>query len=335
MKKLCFFLFSVVLMVSTSSCLNYSSLDDELENTDYFIRVNGNKVAGNDTAYVAMNDVVTIQMFDAKGQKVSAVYFSDNLTSAFATGTIADITYSATGVYRVTAKLPDGSKTISVYLSVLKSTNYILKINGNTVANGATLNFTTTQSLKFKVIDTDGKVVKTNFDFGDGNKITADSATIYYTNTGTYTMKAESSSKTITATIKVTKGTAESIVLINSSMAGNNINATLGFKCSLIPNFSASKTTYVVGATPSVSWNKYIVSDVVNIGGEDYLKWNVYFSPGKFRLSWIQQKNQNEAFNYDLCNWAYDTSSVFWNGTDYLFVFYIKVENGNIILSAN
>lgn len=334
MKKVIFFLLSVLTL---SSCVDYSGLENEptVIATDYFLKVNGNKVSENDVVYVTVNEINLLEMFDVKGQKVSAVFFSDNLTSAFATGTIADITYSTLGVYRVTAKLPDASKTITVYLSVLKSTNYNLKINNGITANNSKVTVSTNQSLKFKVIDSDGKTVKANFDFGNGDKITADSTTMYYANPGTYVMKAEVASKTITVTFTVVKGVSEAVVLISSTISGSTINAVLGFRCNAIPSFSSSKATYVAGETPNASWKKYDVTDVVNVGDASYFKWSVSVPAGKFRLSWIQQKDPNVAFNYDLCNWAQDSGSKFWNTTDYLFVFYLRIEGSNVILSAN
>lgn len=335
MKKVMFFLLSAVIL---SSCVDYSGFDEDepiIVATDYFLKVNGNKVSENDVVYVTVGEINLLEMFDAKGQKVSAVYFSDNLTSAFATGTIADITYSTIGVYRVTAKLIDGSKTISVYLSVLKSTEYKLKINNGFTVNGSKVSVSTTQSLKFMMVDSDGKVVKANFDFGDGNKISADSTTFYYVNPGTYTMKAEVASKVISVIFNVTKGTSETVILISSTVSGSTINATLGFRCNAIPDFSTSKATYVAGEVPGVSWKKYDVSEKVSIGGVDYFKWNVSVPAGKFRLSWIQQKDTNVAFNYDLCNWAYDPNSIFWNASDYLYHFYLRIENSKVVLSHN
>lgn len=332
MKKIMFFFFSLVML---SSCVGYPGFDEPVVSSDYVIKVNGLTTTNNDTVYVTLNEVILFEMLDAHGNKVEAVFRSSNLSLPFGTGTIADIQYVAIGVYRVTASLTGGEKTLTVYISVQKSTNYSLKINGVTFVSGSTFKATTSQSLKFKVVDPDNKAVTTTFDFGNDSKVKADSTTYYYPSAGTYNFKATTGTKVISLTMVITKGASEAIILISSSISGSTINATLGFRANAIPDFSASKTTYVVGEMPNVSWKKYTVSEVVNIGGVDYFKWNVSVSAGKFRLSWIQQKDPSATFNYDLCNWSYDPTSNFWNTSDYLYYFYLRIENSTVILSAS
>jgi hypothetical protein len=332
MKKLWFFLFSVMTL---SSCVDYPGVDEPAVTSDYTVKVNGLKTKNNDTVYVALNEVTLLEMLDTHGNKVDAVFRSSNLSSSFGTGTIADIQYSAIGVYRVTVSLIGGDKTLTVYISVQKSTNYSLKINGVTFADGVTFKATTAQSLKFKVVDPDNKAVSTTFDFGNDSRIKADSTTYYYSSAGTYTFKATTGNKVFTLTMVVTKGAAEVVILISSSISGTTINATLGFRANAIPNFSASKATYVVGEIPNVSWKKYDVSESTTIGGVDYFKWNVSITTGKFRLSWIQQKDPSVTFNYDLCNWSYDPTSNFWNTSDYLYYFYLRIENNVVVISAS
>jgi hypothetical protein len=185
------------------------------------------------------------------------------------------------------------------------------------------------------VVDVDNKALTTTFDFGNGTKIKTDSVSLYYDKAGTYNLTATTGSKTIKLTVEVTKGSGDAIVLISSSISGNNINATFGFKCSAIPNFSAAKSAYVAGELPNASWSKYDLPEVVSIGGVDYFKWSITTPPGKFRLSWIQLKDGKTAFNYDDCNWSYDASSAFWNTKDYLYYFYLRIENNSVILSPN
>jgi len=332
MKKVMFFFFSVMIL---SSCVDYSGYTEPVVSSDYALKVNGSTVLNNDTVYLAIDQVALLEMFDAHGNKVNAVFYSSNLNSSFGNGTIADIKYTSVGVYKVTVSLVGGDKTLTVYLSVKKSTSFTLKINGNVVSSGSTFKATTTQSLKFKVIDADGTVITTNFDFGNGTKIKADSTLIYYADAGTYKFTATTGDKVISLTIVITKGAAEAVILISSSISGSTINATLGFRCNAIPNFSGTKTTYVAGEMPNVSWNKYVVSEITSIGGVDYFKWNVNVVSGKFRLSWIQQKDVNSTFSYDTCNWSYDTSSSFWNTSDYLYYFYLRISNNTVVLSAN
>ena len=328
MKKIIFFLFSVIAL---SSCVDYGN--NPVSN-DYFVKINGVKTINNDTFYVAINDVVLMEMFDAQGNKVNAVFYSSNQNSSIGSGTIASIQYPTVGVYRITASLIDGSKTIYVYINVTRSTAYTLKINNLAVASGSTFNATTTQALRFKVTDSYGNVVKTSFDFGDGNKVTTnDSVSIYYANAGNYTLKATTGTKVMTLTMHVTKGSAEAIILISSSISGSTIIAVLGFRCDAIPNFSSVKPTYVAGEIPGYSWNKYDVSEVVTIGGINYFKWNTsVISGGRFRLSWIQLKDGQPVFSYDGSNWAYDTNSIFWNTTDYLFYFYLRINSNNLVV---
>lgn len=337
MEKTMFFLWSLVI-ISATSCVDYTGFDDQspvINSGDYYLKVNGSPVKSNDTVYVTLNQINLLEMFSPGGEKVSGVFYSINLTSAFAVGTIADITYTSVGTYRVTAKLPDGSKSVSVYLSVVKSTNYNLKVNDVVTSNGSTINTTTTQSLKFKVVDSDGKAVKTSYDFGNGDKVTADSTTTSYASAGTYTMKAVVAEKTIIVTIKVTKGAAEAVILLNSVVFNSMINATFGFRCDAIPSYSTTKATYVVGDYPGISWKKFDLTEVVEVAGVKYFKWNIGVPAGAFRLSWIQQKDPSAAFNYDLCNWAYDTSSAYWDASDFLFHFYLRIVDGKAVLSKN
>ena len=333
MKKVIFFLLSMLIL---SACVDYSGLNEPIvTSTDYFLKVNGIKVANNDTVYAGINDVNLLEMFDATGNKVEGVFYSSNLNSSFGSGTITSIQYTGIGTYKVTASLVGGNKTLYVYISIAKSTSYSLQINGASIASGSTFKATTTQALKFKVIDTDGKTATTSFDFGNGSKIKTDSVTVYYPDAGTYTFKAVTGSKTISLTMVIAKGATDAIVLISSTISGSTINAVLGLRCGAIPNFSPTKTTYVAGEMPSVTWSKYIISDVVSIGGVDYFKWGVSVPAGKFRMSWIQQKDPTATFSYDQCNWSYDATSAFWNNTDYLYYFYLRISNNVVVLSAS
>ena len=332
MKKIMFFLFSVMIL---SSCVDYSGFNESDTSSDYFLKANGTKMVNGDTIYIAINTTTSFEMLTPQGTKIEAVFRSSNLNSSFGTGLKADISYSSTGIYKVSASLIDSDKTISVYVSVQKSTDYTLKINGNSVAAGSTFKATTTQSLKFKVVDIDNKALTTAFDFGNGTKIKTDSISLYYAEAGTYNFTATTGDKVIKLTVVVTKGEAAAIILISSSYYQNNIGVTLGLKCSAIPNFSASKTTYVAGEIPNSSWTKYNLSEVVSIGGVDYFKWSITAPAGKFRLSWIQLKDGKTTFSYDDCNWSYDSSSNFWNATDYLYNFYVRVENNTVVMSAS
>ena len=332
MKKIMFFLFSVMIL---SSCVDYSGFDEPDKSSDYFLKANGTKMVGGDTIYIAINTLTSFEMLTPQGIKVEAVFRSSNLNSSFGTGLKADISYSNTGIYKVSASLIGSDKTISVYVSVQKSTDYTLKINGNSVAAGSTFNATTIQSLKFKVVDVDNKALTTAFDFGNGTKIKTDSVSLYYAEAGTYNVTATTGAKVIKLTIVITKGEKDALVVISATVSGNNINVTFGFKCSAIPNFSSTKPTYVAGELPNASWYKYDLSEVVSIGGVNYFKWSITTPPGKFRLSWIQQKDVKAAFNYDDCNWSYDSSSAFWNAKDYLYYIYLKIDNNAVIVSAS
>jgi len=335
MKKVIFFLFS---MIALASCVDYSSPNEPVvvSTSDYSLKVNGVPVKNNDTVYVGINDIILFEMLDVAGNKVDGVFYSNNLNSSFGSGTIASIQYPGVGTYKVSASLVGGSKTLYVYITVAKSTSYTLQINGTSIVSGSTFKATTTQSLKFKVIDVDGKTVTTSFDFGNGSKVKTDSISVYYPDAGTYTFKSITGSKTMTVTMVVTKGATDAIVLISSNVSGGMINAVLGLRCNAIPNFSPTKTTYVAGETPNAVWNKYIVSDIVTINSVDYFKWSVSVPAGKFRMSWVQQKDPTVTFNYDQCNWSYDPTSAFWNTADYLYYFYLRIDTNNaVVLSAN
>jgi len=333
MKKIMFFLLSVILMVGTYSCIDYST-----ENADCYdyLTVNAKKIATGDTITVAVNDYVLLEIFDANQTRLNGTFYSSNLSAPFGTGKLGSITYSNTGIYKITVTTSDVAREFLVYIKVVTSTDYTLKINGNSITNGSTFKATTVQSLMFKVVDANGKVITTNFDFGNGSKIKADSTSLYYADAGTYKFTANSNGRVILITIEVTKATTDAIVLISSSISGGTINATLGLRCSTIPNFSSSKITYVAGEYTGFGWNKYIVSDVANIGGIDYFKWSVNVIGGsRFRLSWIQLKDGQTSFSYDGCNWSYDTSSIFWGASDYLYYFYLRIVNNTVVLSAN
>lgn len=335
MKKM-FFFWCLLAIASFSSCVYYTGFDDNdpiVTDQEYYFEVNGVKVKANDTVFAAIDELVLVKLFNSKGNSVEALFYSSNLTSSFRNGTIADIQYAAVGVYRITANITGTDKSVSVYINVSKTSAYSIRVNNVITTNGANVKTTTSQSVKFKVCDVDGKAVTTVYEFGDGNKITADSVIFYYTAAGTYKFKASAAGKTFNLNIKVTKGSAPAIKLISATISGSTINASLGFRCNAIPSFSAAKKTYVVGEIPNTPWKKYEVSETVTIGDASYFKWNVSVPVGKFRLSWIQQKDESQSFNYDLCNWAYDTSSEFLDLNDYLYVFYFKIENGNVIMS--
>lgn len=332
MKKIMFFLFSVMIL---SSCVDYSGFNEPDTSSDYFVKANGTKMVSGDTLYTVINTVTSFELFNPQGTKVEAVFRSSDLNTSFGTGLKADISYSNVGIYKVSVSLIGSDKTISVYVSAQKSTDYTLKINGNSVAAGSTFKATTTQSLKFKVVDVDNKALTTAFDFGNGTKIKTDSVSLYYDKAGTYNLTATTGSKIIKLTVEVTKGADDAVVIISANVSGSNINVTFGFKCNTIPNFSSTKSTYVAGELPNASWNKYDLSEVVSISGVNYFKWSVTTPPGKFRLSWIQLKDGKTAFNYDDCNWSYDSNSTFWNAKDYLYYIYLKIDNNAVIVSAS
>lgn len=327
MKKNLFLILAGFFVLSFFSCVSFD--DSYSDSEKYTLYLNDSPVT-NDSVNFAVGANVTAKVLDANGNQVAANFDFGNGTKIF--GSQAASSYQTVGKYKLTATVAD--KVISVNVVISKVLKFTLKINNNAIDNGATFKTVAKTPLTFKVVDADGKVLKTDFDFGNGSKITADSATISYT-AGSYNIKAVTGKNTLTAKIEVAKASSEAIVLLSSTISGSTINAVFGLKCSLISNVSFSKDTYVSGEIPGQYWKDYkiVPTDTTRIDGVPYFKWSVNAPVGKFRFSWIQLKDGETQFSYDHCNWANDLGSKYWSTTEGLFVIYSKINNGQAIIS--
>jgi len=304
------------------SCVDFEDKSSER----YTLYLNDSPVIA-DSVYYVINQDIKAKVLDASGNEVSAAFDFGNGTKI--SGTAVTAKYVGVGKYKLTITTAD--KIISTNIVISKALKFTLKINNSAVDNNSIFKTNDGTPLTFKIIDTDGKALKTDFDLGNGTKILTDSVTISYT-AGSYDFKAVTGSNTITIKIEVAKANSEAIVLISTSISGSTISAILGLKCSLISDVSLSKETYVAGEIPTKSWQDYKIIETTIIGGINYFKWNISAPAGKYRLSWIQLKNGQTEFSYDNCNWANDLKSIFWS--DGLFVFYLKIDNGAVKISA-
>lgn len=347
MKKIMFFWLSLIMIgLTLNSCVDYPEFDfkeleeeigeeEEVITTGYFLKVNGKKVGVNDTVDILIKESILIEMFKGNGVKMEAVYRSSNQTTPITTGTICDVKYSDPGLYKVTASLIDGTESRSVWFNVYKESIYTLLINGDTLRTGDTLKTVVGRQLKCKVVDDDHKAIKSAYDFGNGDKITSDSVSMAYEKNGVYTLKATTNGKIISIRVEVIKELVQSIRLISSVISGTTITATFGFKCSTIPNYSSSKKTWLVGELPGILWKMYEMTEKVSISGTEYYKWTISGPAGKFRINWIQLKDGEPetvsgSFNYNGCNWGYDPESPYLKLSDYLYHFYLRIENGEV-----
>lgn len=347
MKKMMFFWLSLI-MIGLTACVDYPEFDfndieeeieEEVITTGYFLKVNGKKIADNDTLDVLIKETTLIEMFDVKGLKVEAVYRSSHQATPITTGTICDVKYSEVGIYKVTASLIDGTESRSVWFNVYKESIYTLLVDGDTLRNGDTLKTVVGRQLKFKVVDDKHKAFKTTYDFGNGDKISsADSVSMSYDKAGNYTLKTTTNGKIVSVRVEVVKESSQSIRLITSSFSGTTITATLGIKASIIPNYSSTKKTWVTGEIPGTSWKLYEVTEKITVNSTEYYKWNITVPVGKFRINIIQLKDGeaetvNSSFNYDGCNWGYDPESEYLKLSDYLYHFYLRIEDGKVIIT--
>lgn len=326
---------------------NFKDIEEELEEeekvdtvaTGYFLKVNGKKVSMNDTVDILIKENILIEMFKDNGVKMEAVYRSSHQATPITTGTICDVKYNDPGLYKVTASLIDGSESRSVWFNVYKESIYTLLVDGDTLRNGDTLKTVVGRQLKCKVVDDESKAIKSAYDFGNGDKISgADSVSMTYDKAGNYTLKTTTNGKINSIRVEVVKESSQSIRLITSSFSGTTITATLGIKASIIPNYSSTKKTWVTGEIPGTSWKLYEVSEKTTIDGTEYFKWNITVPPGKFRTNIIQLKDGeaetvNGSFNYDGCNWGYDPESPYLKLSDYLYHFYLRIENGKVVMT--
>lgn len=335
-----------LIIIGLTACVDYPEFDfNDLEEenqeggaTEYFLKVNGKKVGQKDTIDILIEEHILIEMYNSKGFKVEAVYRSSHQATPITTSTIADVKYSDPGLYKVTATLVNGSNSCYIWFNVNKESIYTLLVNGETFKNNDILTSAVGEQLKFKVVDNEGKAVRTVYDFGNGNKVTSDSVTTTYNKAGNYGFKASANGKTIKLRIQIEKEKSNSIWLDKASFSGNTITASIGIKSAMIPNFSLSKKTWVVGDTPGNYWKMWQVSEKTIINGVAYFKWDIVVSPGKFRINVIQLKDGesetvNGAFNYNGCNWGYDPDSQWFQISDYLYHFYLRIENGKVVMT--
>ena len=330
MKRNWFLIFSLAWLLVLSFLASCVSFEDK-PSKKYTLYLNDSPVSS-DSVYLVVGANITAKVLDASSNPVSATFDFGNGNKL--SGNTATNKYQTVGKYKLTATTADGVIT-TANIVITKALKFTLKINNNVITDGATFKTVAKTPLTFKVVDADGKALTTGFDFGNGSKITADSATISYA-AGSYNLKAVTGKNTIIAKIEVAKASSESIILLSSTVSGGTINAVFGLKCSLISGVSFTKDTYVSGEIPGQYWKDYKVvpTDTVKIDDVPYFKWNVSAPAGKFRFSWIQLKDSETQFSYDHCNWANDLGSKYWSTTEGLFVMYTKIVNGQATISS-
>ncbi|MFZ2310484.1 MAG: PKD domain-containing protein [Patescibacteria group bacterium] len=310
----------------------------EVTKTDvpvYTLKIN-DRLVGTTFGTVEGNPV-SFKIVNSLGTAIVASYnFGDNTSE---TTNNASKTYTKAGTYQVTVS--NGSTVLASITIIVdplpKPEIYDFRINGLSISGTAYLVEGAVTSIK--VVNIDGTAITAYMDLGNGTKLTTNNATVSYL-AGIYTISASIGNTTITKKVEVTKSVIvdpikpESIVLISSSISGSTINAILGLRCDAINNVSLTKDTYVAGEIPGVNWKDYKLSETVLIDGVRYYKWTVSSPAGKFRMSWLQMKDGGTDL-YKNGSWANDLKSLFFNSSEGLFIFYLRIENNIVKLTAN
>lgn len=319
MKKIFIFVLAALFLAACSK--DDLPLGTELPITgEAGFKVNGEVFAPSDTVYFLTKETATFELLIG-GKKISpAWHFSEpqNETS------LLGLTFNQQGKFKLTATVAEKN----YFLNVFVADEYQLKVNDQSadliqVAKG--------EELKFKVSSSLGGDIYSSFNLGDDRQIQGYQPKASYNDYGSYTVKAKFKNRQLSMVVKVVKVSEPAIILLESRVDNGFIYGTLGLKASVLPNWTPNKKTYVSGEIPGAYWKDYEITERETINETAYFKFKFSSLPGKFRLSWIQLKDGYTKFNYDDCNWAWDPTSPYWT-TDYLFVFYIRIENGKAVI---
>ena len=319
MKKIFIFVCAAFFLVACSE-------DDLPEGTELPItgeasfKVNGEVVAPSDTVYFLTKETATFELL-ISGKKMSATWhFSEPQHETSLLG----LTFNQQGKFKLTATVAEKN----YFLNVFVADEYYLKINDRLVELSEV---TKGQELELKVANSLGESIYSHFDLGDNRQVKGYQAKVSYPDYGVYTVKAKFKNRQVSTVIKVTKVSQPAIILLDSKVDNGFIYGTLGLRADVLPNWVPTKKTYVSGEIPGAFWKDYEITEREIVNEVTYFKFNFRTLPGKFRLSWIQLKDGYTTFNYDNCNWAWDPTSPYWT-TDYLFVFYVRIEDGQAVI---
>ena len=289
-------------------------------------RVNGNLIAPTDTIYFVSGESATFELL-INQKKMSAFWeFGSNHEQ----GSLKGFLFDRPGEFKLKATLENDV----YFLNIIVENEYHLKINDS---EKEVHEINREESLKFQVLGSSGRTIYSYFDLGDGRKIEGKEPTASYDKDGNYKVKATFKNRHLNTAVKVRKvseSTEPSIVLLNWRLENGFIYGTLGLKAASLPNWVPTKKTYLTGEVSGAYWKDYEITEQELVGQTTYLKFNFSCLPGKFRISWIQLKDGYTKFDYDNCNWAWDPTSPYWS-SDYLFVFYLRIENNKVVIKAS
>lgn len=236
----------------------------------------------NDSNRVSLNTAFSAKVLDEASVLTLADYDFGNGVKAVNVNT-ASSSYATPGTYKVTAtvKTVTPNKVFTTWVVVPKTTvaqTYTLKVNNETVANGAVIKIKEGASLMFKVVNKDGVIVSSKFTSTGSASVVADSKTIVYGVAGNYDMSVETQTDATTLAVKieVTKTAVEVYTLkINNEIVvnGGTVKITEG----------TSLTFKVYNAAGDVVTSEYTAAGSAAVVAAS--KTNVYNAAGTFTMS--------------------------------------------------
>ncbi len=292
---------------------------------DAMFKVNGQAIAPGDTVYFISGETATFEFLMGE-KKVVADW---EYLRPYDRGTMIGVTFSLLGKTSLFASV--GDKKYPLTISV--SEKYQVRVNG-IINESTTIEAAKGQNLELQVNDDKGTAIFSHFDLGDKRQVSGYKADVKYDNYGTYNVGIKFKNRNLNLVVKVVPTPPAAVILLSSRVDNGFVYGILGLRASALPNWVPTKKTYVTGELPGAFWKDYEVSEREVVGETTYLKFPFSTLPGKFRISWIQMKDGFTNFHYDNCNWAWDPTSPYWMN-DYLFHFYIRIENGKAVLKTN
>jgi hypothetical protein len=171
----------------------------------YTLNVNNQVVASGSTIKINEGGSVVFKVLNSAGVAVMTKFSSTGISDVVADSKTA--VYPTAGTYTMNMETQADATAFNVKIEVVKASAavYILKINNETIANGATVKTMEGTMLPFKVLDATGKAVLAKFSFGEGTVVTSDGRSMSYATAGNYQFQAEVDGTIIKATIEVAK----------------------------------------------------------------------------------------------------------------------------------
>lgn len=156
------------------------------------------------------------------------------------------------------------------------------------------------------------------FTFGDGSSLTSEQVIHIYTTTGVFTLVINIPGVTtpLSGPVKITEiggdGTGADLILISSSISGNNWTYRIGLPAEAITNYMAAGTYFLesdLTGWPASTLSATVLSQTTTVSGQIYAIWEFVHVNG-----W-EVFHHGKNFTSGGANWANNSTSRYWSPT--------------------